>query len=123
MSANRQLGLIRIIPEPSRELVSRFLRNGASVVSANKALIADYGAELAVIAREGGATLSYSATVGGAAPMIEAITRAATRGSLGEFAAVLNGTCNFVLDQCANGATLEAAISRQVRQPPHRAAM
>jgi homoserine dehydrogenase len=102
--------------EPSRELVLQLLQNGASAVSANKALIADHGAELAATARDGGAALRYSAAVGGAAPMIEAIRGSVARGPLREFAAVLNGTCNFVLDRCAGRASLEEAILDAQRQ-------
>ena len=96
---------------PSRQLVDYFLSTGADVVSANKSLIAESGAALVKVAAERGTTLSYSASVGGGTPMIEAVSRAAAQGPLAAIAAVLNGTCNFVLDCCSHGATLEDALA------------
>jgi len=100
---------------PSRQLVDYFLSAGVDVVSANKSLIAEYGEALAAVAAERGSTLRYSASVGGGTPMIESISRAAANGPLAAMAAVLNGTCNFVLDCCSHGATLEDALV-QARQ-------
>jgi homoserine dehydrogenase len=105
--------VIDVLPAvaPSRELVHHFLSEGAHVVSANKALIAEHGAALAAVATEQGGSLRYGAAVGGAAPMIETVDRTAATGTVSAITAVLNGTCNFVLDTCATGATLAAAIS------------
>jgi homoserine dehydrogenase len=97
--------------EPSRHLVQHFLQAGAHVVSANKALIAEHGTPLAVLAQEHRATLRYSAAVGGGTPMLETVDRAAARGTITKVTAVLNGTCNVVLDACAAGATLAEAIA------------
>lgn len=102
--------------EPSRELVEHFLSSGAHIVSANKALIEAHERALSALAAGSGATLSYSAAVGGAAPMIEAVDRYAARGPIISMAAVLNGTCNFVLDRCAEGATLEEAVAEAMRE-------
>lgn len=96
---------------PSRKLVEYFLSTGADVVSANKSLIAEYGGMLAAAAAGWGATLRYSASVGGSTPMIESVSRAAANGPLAAIATVLNGTCNFVLDCCSHGATLEDALA------------
>jgi homoserine dehydrogenase len=98
--------------EPSRQLTALFLSCGAHVVSANKALIADYGWAFATRAARSGCTLVYSAAVGGAAPMIEAIGRAMTQRPVASLAAVLNGTCNLVLDRCGQGVTLEEAMAQ-----------
>jgi homoserine dehydrogenase len=96
--------------EPSGQLTAHFLSAGAHVVSANKALLAKAGVSLAPLAMRRGSTLSYSAAVGGSAPMIEAVDRCAAHAPIASIAAVLNGTCNFVLDRCAQGATLEEAL-------------
>jgi homoserine dehydrogenase len=102
--------------EPSRELVLHFLKKGAHVVSANKALMAEHGAALTALATEHGGSVRYSAAVGGATPMIETVDRAAAIGAVSAITAVLNGTCNFVLDACADGATLAAAIADAKRE-------
>ena len=100
----------------SKHLVEHFLSKGADVVSANKTLIADHGDELVAVAALSGATLRYSASVGGSAPMIETVRRAAASGPLAKMAAILNGTCNFVLDSCADGASLEDALTEAKRR-------
>lgn len=97
--------------EPSRALVRDWLDRGVSVVSANKRLIAEAGQELGRVARQSGAKLRYSAAVGGSAPMIEEIQRQSARGEIRSIAGVLNGTCNFVLDRCAEGLSLEEAVA------------
>jgi homoserine dehydrogenase len=95
----------------SRRLVERFLSKGADVVSANKWLIATHWLALDGIAERAGATLRYAAAVGGSTPMIEAIDAAWSEGTITALAAVLNGTCNFILDRCAAGASLEDALA------------
>jgi homoserine dehydrogenase len=96
----------------SRRLVEHFLATGADVVSANKTLIAECGDALAAVAARSGATLRYSASVGGSTPMIERVSRIAAHSRPASLAAVLNGTCNFVLDCCSNGATLQEALDQ-----------
>jgi homoserine dehydrogenase len=95
----------------SRRLVERFLSRGADVVSANKRLIAEHGPALGGIAERAGARLQYAAAVGGSTPMIEAIDIARSESKITELAAVLNGTCNFILDRCAAGASLVDALA------------
>jgi homoserine dehydrogenase len=81
------------------------------VVSANKALISEYGRALALRATRSGCALLYSAAVGGAAPMIETVDRCTSRGPIVSMAAVLNGTCNLVLDRCGRGVSLQEAVA------------
>ena len=97
--------------EASRAQVRFWLDRGVSVVSANKRLIAEDGQQLALVAGRSGAQLSYSAAVGGSAPMIEAIRSATERGEIQSIAGVLNGTCNFILDRCAEGFSFAEAIA------------
>ncbi|HXQ00095.1 MAG TPA: hypothetical protein VN845_08525 [Solirubrobacteraceae bacterium] len=93
---------------PSFELIAHYLSAGIDVVTANKAVLAEDGAELMRFAHHSKAELRYAATVGGAAPMLEACTRHARE--IASLAGVLNGTCNFVLETCAAGATLRESI-------------
>jgi homoserine dehydrogenase len=101
--------------EPSHALAKRYLVNGVDVVSANKAVIARFGCVLGEIAEESGARLRYSAAVGGAGPMLEAVDRARQRGDITSLVAVLNGTCNFLLDACGSGDSLASAIREAQR--------
>lgn len=97
--------------EPAREAVEAALRRGAHVVTANKALIAQHGPELAAIARASGASLLYSAAVGGAAPCLEAATRLAAGAEIVSIEGVLNGTTNAVLTALGEGRTLTEALA------------
>jgi homoserine dehydrogenase len=98
--------------ELSRRLVEHYLAAGADVVSANKTLVAECGDALTAAAARSGATLRYSASVGGSTPMIETLSRIAAYDRPASLAAVLNGTCNFALDCCSDGATLEEALDQ-----------
>jgi homoserine dehydrogenase len=101
--------------EPSGSILKSYLTQKVHVVSANKALIADRGASLELIAHTSGAALRYAAAVGGSVPMLELVTEATVRGDVESIVAVLNGTCNFVLDRCAEGMTLENAVAEAQR--------
>jgi homoserine dehydrogenase len=91
-------------------LIEQALRLGRKVVSANKALLAHCHETFEAQAEENGATLLYSAAVGGVLPALETIERAKANGPLQGFSGVLNGTCNFVLEQLATGNTFSAAV-------------
>ena len=91
--------------EPARMLILEALRRGQSVVTANKALLAD---DLRLASNN--TTLRYSAAVGGVVPTLETISRARRFSTLQSVSGVLNGTTNFILDQLANGSDLPEAI-------------
>ncbi|HEY4366465.1 MAG TPA: hypothetical protein VGN07_04465 [Steroidobacteraceae bacterium] len=96
--------------QPSQSLVRYYLAHGINVVSANKALIAEAGIDLSALAAHSSVSLRYSAAVGGGAPMLERLRRETNSGSIRCIAGVLNGTCNFVLDRCAEGLLLNEAV-------------
>jgi homoserine dehydrogenase len=102
-------------PEVARPIAEHFLATGGGIVSAGKGLIAKFGLELTELAERCGGTLSYSAAVGGAAPMVEAVERCTRQGPIAALTGVLNGTCNFVLDRCAQGTTLQDALGDATR--------
>ncbi|HEY2974633.1 MAG TPA: homoserine dehydrogenase [Pyrinomonadaceae bacterium] len=92
-------------------LVESSLRLGRNVITANKALMASTdGDALEILAEEAGASLRYSAAVGGVLPALETVNRAKMVGPLKGFSGVLNGTCNFVLDRIAAGASMSTAV-------------
>ena len=96
--------------EPARTLITKALRLGRNVVTANKALLATDIARLQTLAGNSGATLKYSAAVGGVLPALEAIRRARSSGPLHSISGVLNATTNFILDQLAGGCSLSDAL-------------
>ncbi len=88
----------------ARELVLRAIARGKDVVTANKDLIATEGPWLAAFAARTGASLRYEAAVGGAIPIVRALTGALADEDVLEVGGVLNGTTNFVLDAMSAGA-------------------
>ena len=100
---------------PSAELLEGFLKAGVSVTSANKQAVAASGDRLRAAAKSSGAMLTYSASVGGGAPIIEALKRAVGRHRITSIAGVLNGTSNFVIDSVESGRTFDAAMDEARR--------
>ncbi len=84
---------------PARPLVEACLRAGRHVVTANKALLALHGAELAQAAEDGGAMLAFEAAVAGGIPVIKAIREGLAANRVRRVAGILNGTCNYILTQ------------------------
>ncbi|MEZ6317820.1 MAG: homoserine dehydrogenase [Phycisphaerales bacterium] len=97
------------------ELVGRVLGEGRSVVTANKALIAARGVGLRALAESKGATLAYSAAVGGGVPMLENLAILAREHEISSIVGVLNGTTNFILDHLARGSTYDHALDEAKR--------
>lgn len=81
----------------AKELVEAALKNGKSVVTANKALIAHHGIELAKLAEQSAAVLTFEAAVAGGIPIIKAIRDGLAANEFVRIAGILNGTCNYIL--------------------------
>jgi homoserine dehydrogenase len=73
------------------------LGRGLHVVTANKALLARHGVELARMAEEKGALLNYEAAVAGGIPVIKAMRESLTGNSFSRVYGIMNGTCNYIL--------------------------
>jgi len=84
---------------PAAELVRAALNAGKPVVTANKALLATHGAELAALADSNGVTLAYEAAVAGGIPAIKAIREGLAANDITRVMGILNGTCNYILTQ------------------------
>lgn len=85
------------------------LDRGLPYVTANKALLATHGGELARLARDRGAALLASASVGGGTPMIETVEHLRTR-EITRMRGVVNATTTFILSAMAEGASYESAL-------------
>src|SRR5580693_7387728 len=88
--------------EPARSYVEAALKRGISVVTANKALIAESGTELAQLAHEHGADLFYEAAVGGAIPILRALRTSLAGERITRVMGIVNGTTNFILTKMMN---------------------
>ena len=84
---------------PARQSVEAALSMGKPVVTANKALIAEHGAELALIAEASGVPLLFEAAVMGGAPAVKMLREAVVGDEVLTVAGILNGTCNFILSE------------------------
>jgi len=81
----------------ARRLVQTALRSGKHVVTANKALLALHGAELAALAEKKGAILAFEAAVAGGIPIIKALREGLVGNRVRRLYGILNGTCNYIL--------------------------
>ncbi len=88
---------------PAKAAVEAALRAGKPVVTANKALIAEHGAELAALAEAHGAALLFEAAVMGGTPAVKMVREAMVGDDLTSIAGILNGTCNFILSEMESG--------------------
>ena len=83
----------------ARAAVEAALSAGKPVVTANKALIARHGAELAALAEDHGAPLLFEAAVMGGTPAVKMLREAIVGDEVELVAGILNGTCNFILSE------------------------
>jgi len=82
---------------PALDLVRNALAKGKAVVTANKALIAHHGHELATLAESNGAPLAFEAAVAGGIPIVKALREGLAANQITRVYGILNGTCNYML--------------------------
>jgi homoserine dehydrogenase len=85
--------------EPARSLLLAALKAGKPVVTANKALLAENGAEIYGAAREYGADLYYEASVAGAIPLLRPLRESLAGDTVRRVLGIVNGTTNYILDR------------------------
>src|SRR6516225_6374351 len=84
---------------PAKAAVEAALNAGKPVVTANKALIAEHGRELAELAEKNGVPLLFEAAVMGGTPAVKMVREALVGEHLDSIAGILNGTCNYILTE------------------------
>ncbi len=84
---------------PAKAAVEAALRAGKPVVTANKALIAEHGRELAILAEANGAPLLFEAAVMGGTPAVKMLREAMVGDEVISVAGILNGTSNYILSE------------------------
>jgi len=84
---------------PARMLVERALSSGKHVVTANKALLAYRGADLAALAETKGVSLRFEAAAAGGIPIVKALRESLIAYDVVAVRGILNGTCNYILTQ------------------------
>lgn len=85
--------------EPARSLLLRAMEHGASVVTANKALLAEDGPTLYAAADKHGVDLYFEAAVAGAIPLLRPVRESLAGDRIRRVLGIVNGTTNYVLDQ------------------------
>ncbi|MEV4419614.1 homoserine dehydrogenase [Patulibacter sp. NPDC049589] len=96
---------------PAHEYVTRAIRAGKHVVTANKQLLAEHGEELWALAREHRVQLRFEAAVAGVVPIIRVLQESLTGQHIDRLHGIVNGTTNFILSQmAATGASYGEAL-------------
>ena len=88
---------------------------GIPLITANKALLASHGADLADRARRSGAALLASASVGGGTPMLETLAHLAAHGRIERLRGLVNATTTFILSAMADGRSYADALAEAQR--------
>lgn len=93
--------IVELIGGTSRalDLVMKAIANGKHVVTANKALIAEYGNEIFAAAQKQGVVVAFEAAVAGGIPIIKAIREGLSGNQIEWLAGIINGTTNFILTE------------------------
>jgi homoserine dehydrogenase len=102
--------------EPARSLILAAMRHGASVVTANKALLAEDGATLFEAAEQAGADLYFEAAVAGAIPIIRPLRESLVGDEITSVIGIVNGTTNYILDRMDTGGISFAEALHEAQQ-------
>jgi len=100
----------------ARSLVLSLLEKGKNIVTANKALVANCGAEIFSTARKHGKTIAFEAAVCGGIPILGAIETTLQANRIQSIHAIVNGTCNFILTQMEENGTDYAEAIRDAQR-------
>ncbi len=88
--------------KPAYEFVRRALEKGKHVCTSNKELVAEYGSELLLLAKERKVNFYFEASVGGGIPIIRPLCECLTADRILEISGILNGTTNYILTRMYN---------------------
>ena len=98
--------------EPARSLLLQAMARGASIVTANKALLATHGAELHTMADKSGVDLYYEASVAGAIPLLRPLRESLAGDNVRRVLGIVNGTTNYILTKMdETGASFDEALA------------
>ena len=85
--------------EPARTIMLQLLESGKDIVTANKALLAEHGAELFDRARKLGRSIAFEASVAGGVPIVANIGQCLAANQIHSIRGILNGTSNFIISK------------------------
>ena len=101
---------------PAREVMLALLESGKDIVTANKALLCEHGAELFACARKLGRSIAFEAAVAGGIPIIATVGQCMAANQITSIKAILNGTSNFILTEMINNFQPYDEVLRQAQE-------
>jgi homoserine dehydrogenase len=102
--------------DPARKAVETALKSGKHVVTANKALLAHHGAELARLADARGVGLYFEAAVAGGIPIVKTMRESLAGNGVRRVSGILNGTCNYILTKMTTEGRDFADVLREAQK-------
>jgi homoserine dehydrogenase len=87
---------------PAKDATIAAINAGKDVVTANKAMLAIHGQELAQLAENNGKVIKFEAAVAGGIPVVKALVEGLAGNSIDRVMGVMNGTCNYILTRMEN---------------------
>ncbi len=100
----------------AKALILKAIANGKHVVTANKALLAQYGNEIFAAAQKEDLMVAFEAAVGGGIPIIKSLREGLTANRIEWIAGIINGTSNFILSEMREkGASFADALAEAQR--------
>ena len=100
----------------AKEAVEIAISKGKNVVTANKALLAHHGHELALKAEENGSILRFEAAVAGGIPVIKSLKEGLAGNSINRIMGVMNGTCNYILTRMESSGLSYAEVFSEANE-------
>jgi homoserine dehydrogenase len=119
VTASREIQVVALLIgglEPARTIMLKLLESGKDVVTANKALLAEHGAELFDRARELGRSIAFEASVAGGIPIVANISQCFSANQIESLHGILNGTSNFILTKMEKRIEYAAAVAEAQRR-------
>ena len=101
---------------PAYEFVRAAIENGKNVVSSNKALVCSFYDELLPLAKEKGVSFRSTAAVGGGIGWLSELERARRVQEIKDVSGIMNGTCNYILDNMTRFGLDYAGVLKQAQQ-------
>jgi homoserine dehydrogenase len=101
---------------PAREATEAALAAGKDVVTANKALLAIHGHELALTAESAGRVIRFEAAVAGGIPVVKALTEGLSGNNITRVMGVMNGSCNYILTRMQDAGLTYEQVFEEANQ-------
>lgn len=96
--------------KPAKDYLIKAIRNGKHVVTANKAVISEYGPEIFEEAKKHNVNIGFEGAVGGGIPIINPLLEQLSIGQIKSIVGILNGTTNFILTRMSEGIDYNSAL-------------